>query len=172
MKTLELDINDLLYAKDVEKIRAYRYVHQSYFRNRTNQTTLFELSGDALKFYKAVLPEPKAENYYQEITAYKVIASRIREVIDEDTDVTQVKKDLEDLLDRSIRAGEYVIKDTPKIKDLSKIDFQALRKFFDDSDTKTIEAEALSADLEEKIKEMVKKNKLRKQFLDSLNVAI
>ena len=98
-----------------------------------------------------------------------MIASRIREVIDEDTDVSQVKKDLENLLDRSIRAGEYVIKSTPKIKDLSKIDFEALRKFFDDSDTKNIEAEHLSAELEEKIKEMIRKNKLRKHFLDRLN---
>jgi len=44
-----------------------------------------------------------------------------------------------------------------------------LRKFFDDSDTKNIEAEHLSAELEEKIKEMIRKNKLRKHFLDRLN---
>ncbi|KKR70258.1 MAG: Type I site-specific deoxyribonuclease, HsdR family [Candidatus Roizmanbacteria bacterium GW2011_GWB1_40_7] len=88
---------------------------------------------------------------------------------DEDTDVSQVKKDLENLLDRSIRAGEYVIKSTPKIKDLSKIDFEALRKFFDDSDRKNIEVEHLSAELEEKIKEMIRKNKLRKHFLERLN---
>ena len=62
-----------------------------------------------------------------------------------------------------------MIKSTPKIKDLSKIDFEALRKFFDDSDTKNIEAEHLSAELEEKIKEMIRKNKLRKHFLDRLN---
>jgi len=124
---------------------------------------------DADKYYRAVLPEPKAEDYYHEVTAYKVIASRIREVVDKNTDVSQVKKDLENLLDRSIRAGEYTIKDAPKLKDLSKIDFEALRKFFDDSDTKNIEAERLSAELEEKIKEMIRKNKLRKRFLDRLN---
>lgn len=169
LKSLDLNINDLLEAKDIEKIRLVDVFTNRILTDEQTKQRYLELAGSAYNYYKAVLPEPKAEDFYQEVTAYKVIASRIREVIDEDTDVSQVKKDLEDLLDRSIRAGEYVIKDTPKIKDLSKIDFQALRKFFDDSDTKNIEAEKLSAELEEKIKEMVKKNKLRKRFLDRLN---
>ncbi len=169
LKTLELDINDLLKAQDVEKIRLVDVFTNRILQDEKTKQQYLELAGDAYKYYRAVLPEPKAEDYYQEVMAYKVIASRIREVIDEDTDVSQVKKDLENLLDRSIRAGEYVIKSTPKIKDLSKIDFEALRKFFDDSDTKNIEAEHLSAELEEKIKEMIRKNKLRKHFLDRLN---
>jgi len=169
LKTLDLDINDLLKAQDVEKIRLVDVFTNSILRDEKTKQQYLGLASDTYKYYKAVLPEPKAEDYYHEVTAYKVIASRIREVIDEDTDVSQVKKDLEGLLDRSIRAGEYVIKDVPKLKDLSKIDFEALRKFFDDSDTKNIEAEHLSAELEEKINEMVQKNKLRKHFLDRLN---
>jgi len=74
-------------------------------------------------------------------------------------------------LDRSIKAGEFVIK-APKLKDLSQIDFEALRKFFDDAENKNIVAESLSAELEEKIKEMARKNKLRKHFLDRLNSLI
>lgn len=169
LNSVDLNINDLLNATDVEKIRLVDvFTNRILVDGQTKQKYL-ELAGNAHRYYKAVLPEPKAEDYYQEVNAYKVIASRIREVIDEDTDVSQVKKDLEDLLDRSIRAGEFVIKDVPKLKDLSKIDFQALRKFFDDSDTKNIEAESLASELEEKIKDMVKKNKIRKAFLDRLN---
>jgi len=167
LKAIGMDINDLLKAQDVEKIRLVDVFTNRILQDEKTKQQYLELAGDAYKYYKAVLPEPKAEDYYREVTAYKVIASRIREVINEDADVTQVKKDLENLLDRSIRAGEYVIKDTPKLTDLSKIDFEALRKFFDDSDTKNIEAENLSTELEEKIKEMVRKNKLRKHFLDA-----
>lgn len=86
-------------------------------------------------------------------------------------DVSQVKKDLEDLLDRSIKAGEFVIKE-PKLKDLSQIDFKALRKFFDDTENKNLASESLSAELEEKIKEMARKNKIRKRFLDRLDSLI
>ncbi|MBI4245281.1 MAG: type I restriction endonuclease subunit R [Planctomycetes bacterium] len=169
LKTLELDINDLLKAQDVEKIRLVDVFTNRILQDEKTKQHYLECASDVYKYYRAVLPEPKAEDYYQEVTAYKVIASRIREVIDEDTDVSQVKKDLENLLDRSIRAGEYVIMSAPKLKDLSKIDFEALRKFFDDSNTKNIEAEHLSVELEEKIKEMTRKNKLRAHFLERLN---
>ena len=171
LKKLDLNVNDLLKAKDAEKIRLVDVFTNRILQDEQTKKGFLDLASDAYQLYKSVLPEPKAEDYYQEVTAYKVIASRIKEVIEEEADVSRVKKDLEDLLDRSIKAGEFVIKE-PKLKDLSQIDFEALRKFFDDTENKNIAAESLSADLEEKIKEMARKNKLRKHFLDRLNSLI
>ncbi|KKT75135.1 MAG: Type I site-specific deoxyribonuclease, HsdR family [Parcubacteria group bacterium GW2011_GWB1_44_7] len=171
LKKLDLDIDDLLKAKDAEKIRLVDVFTNRILHDEQTKKGFLDLASDAYQLYKSVLPEPKAEDYYQEVTAYKVIASRIKEVIEEEADVSQVKKDLEDLLDRSIKAGEFVIKE-PKLKDLSHIDFEALRKFFDDTENKNIAAESLSAELEEKIKDMARKNKIRKHFLDRLNSLI
>jgi len=171
LKKLELDVDDLLKAKDAEKIRLVDVFTNCILQDEQTKKGFLDLASDAYQLYKSVLPEPKAEDYYHEVTAYKVIASRIKEVIEEEADVSQVKKDLEDLLDRSIKAGEFVIKE-PKLKDLSHIDFEALRKFFDDTENKNIAAESLSAELEEKIKDMARKNKIRKHFLDRLNSLI
>lgn len=171
LKKLNLNIDELLKAKDTEKIRLIDLFTNRILQDEQIKKRYLNLASDAYQLYKAVLPEPKAEDYYQEITAFKVIASRIKEVIEEEIDVSQVKKDLEDLLDRSIEAGEFIIK-APKLKDLSQIDFEALRKFFDDTENKNIAAERLSVELEEKIKEMARKNKLRKHFLDRLNSLI
>jgi len=171
LEKLDLDIDELLKAADTEKIRLVDVFTNRILQDEQTKKSHLDFASDAYQLYKAVLPEPKAEDYYQEVTAFKVIASRIKEVIEEEADVSQVKKDLEDLLDRSIKAGEFVIK-APKLKDLSQIDFEALRKFFDDTENKNIAAESLSAELEEKIKEMTRKNKLRKRFLDRLNSLI
>ena len=171
LKKLDLDVDDLLKAKDAEKIRLVDVFTNRILQDEQTKKRFLDLASDAYQLYKSVLPEPKAEDYYHEVTAYKVIASRIKEVIEEEADVSRVKKDLEDLLDRSIKAGEFVIKE-PKLKDLSHIDFEALRKFFDDTENKNIAAESLSAELEEKIKEMARKNKIRKHFLDRLNSLI
>src|SRR3990172_6987134 len=171
LKKLDLDVDDLLKAKDAEKIRLVDVFTNRILQDEQTKKGFLDLASDAYQLYKSVLPEPKAEDYCQEVMAYKVIASRIKEVIEEEADVSQVKKDLEDLLDRSIKAGEFVIKE-PKLKDLSHIDFEALRKFFDDTENKNIAAESLSAELEEKIKEMARKNKIRKHFLDRLNSLI
>src|SRR5207248_206643 len=111
LKSLKLDVKELLNAQGLEKLRLVDVFTNAILENEKTRQQYLELAGNAHKYYKAVLPEPRAEDYYQEVTAYKVIASRIREVIDQEADVTQVKKDLEDLLDRSIHAGEYVIKD-------------------------------------------------------------
>ena len=171
LEKLDIDIDELLKAADTEKIRLVDVFTNRILQDEQTKKSHLDFASDAYQLYKAVLPEPKAEDYYQEVTAFKVIASRIKEVIEEEADVSQVKKDLEDLLDRSIKAGEFVIK-APKLKDLSQIDFEALRKFFDDTENKNIAAESLSAELEEKIKEMTRKNKLRKRFLDRLNSLI
>jgi len=99
----------------------------------------------------------------------KVIASRIRDVGLASVDVTQVKKDLEDLLDRSIQAGEYVIPQHKKLRDLSALDADALHEFFTKLDNKNIQAESLSAELKDKIEDMVRKNRKRTKFIERLN---
>lgn len=118
--------------------------------------------------YRSVLPDPIAEDYYQEVTAVRVLASRIRDVGSRSVDVSQVKKDLEDLLDKSIQAGEYVISAHKKIKDLSSLDADALQAFFAGLENKNLQVEAMAAELEEKIKEMVRHNKKRAKFMERL----
>ena len=84
-------------------------------------------------------------------------------------DVSAVKKDLEDLLDKSIQAGEYVIPHHKRIKDLSALDANALHDFFVKLENKNMQLESLSAELEQKISEMVKRNKKRARFMERLN---
>nr|MBP7058121.1 DUF3387 domain-containing protein [Candidatus Gracilibacteria bacterium] len=90
-----------------------------------------------------------------------------------DVDVSQVKKDLEDLLDKSIQTGEYMIlSKRVKIKDLSLLDANALKDFFEKLDNKNIQVEGMKVELEEKITEMVRKNKKRLKFMERLNALL
>jgi type I restriction enzyme, R subunit len=164
-----LDINDLLEAKNEEKIRLVDFFTNKILENEEGKRKYLNIVTDAAGYYQAILPDPAAEKFYKEISALKVIASRVREVVSKDIDVSQVKKDLEDLLDKSIKAGEYVIRDASRITDLSSIDFEGLRKFFEDTENKNIVAGKLSTEIEDKIKKMTKKNKTRKKFMERLN---
>ena len=98
-----------------------------------------------------------------------MIASRVRDVGLASVDVSQVKKDLEDLLDRSIQAGEYVIQQHKRLRDLSALDTDALHDFFAKLDNKNLQAESLSAELKDKIEEMVRRNRKRAKFMERLN---
>jgi type I restriction enzyme R subunit len=169
LKKQKLDLDKLIEAESIEKLELIDNFTNTLIKDEETKKDFLNLSRKVESYYKAVLPEPKAEDFYNEKSAIQVIATRIKEIVSEDIDVSHVKKDLEELLDDSIRAGKYTIKEYPKIHDLSAIDFEALKDFFEKNQNKNITAERLASDLEEQVNEMVKKNKTREKFLERLN---
>ena len=164
-----LDIDDILDAKDQDKLDQI-----DHFTNRLLRTDevkrRFKLIASGLhSLYKSILPDEEAEQFYREVMAFKVLSSRIQEVIEDDIDVSPVKRDLEKLLDRSIATGE--ISKIPNIKDLSDIDFDKLREMFG-PDKENILLEKMVNETEKKIEDMIRKNKMRKDFLVRLQKLI
>lgn len=119
--------------------------------------------------YKSILPEPEVEKYYDFVTAVSVLASRARDVGSKSIDVSMVKRDLENLLDRSIQTGEYVIPQHKKVTDLSALDANALKEFFEGLENKNIQLEAMKGELQDKIEEMIRRNKKRARFMERFN---
>jgi type I restriction enzyme R subunit len=78
---------------------------------------------------------------------------------------------IEGVLDRSIGASGYTIKEDAKPLDLSKIDFDALRKFFTKA-YKRAELERLRAAIAVKLQAMVAINRLRTDFLEKFQQLI
>lgn len=164
-----IDIGTLLSASGEEKLRLLESYTNTIVGQLEKNKKFLNLASDLQSAYRAVLPDPQAEDYYQEVTAIRVMASRVRDVGAQSVDVSQVKKDLEDLLDKSIQAGEYVIPQHKRIKDLSTLDANALHQFFKGLENKNLQAESLRAELEQKINEMVRRNKKRANFMERLN---
>ena len=168
LKAELIELDPLLEAPGEQKLLLLEKYVNTIIKQQEKKKKFLNLAGDLQSAYRSVLPDPSAEDYYKEVTAVRVIASRIRDVGSQSIDVSQVKKDLEDLLDKSIQAGEYVISPNKKIKDLSILDADALHTFFAGLDNKNTQVEAMSAELEQKITEMVRKNKKRAKFMERL----
>lgn len=164
----EIPLKPLLEAPGDQKLLLLERYANFIVSEKEMKNHFLNLSGDLQSAYRSVLPDPAAEDYYQTVTAVRVLASRIRDVGAQSVDVSQVKKDLEDLLDKSIQAGEYVISPHKKIKDLSLLDADALQVFFASLENKNLQVIAMSAELEEKIKELVRRNKKRAKFMERL----
>lgn len=164
----QIELGPLLEAPSDQKLLLLEKYANIIIGQQEKKKKFLNLAGDLQSAYRSVLPDPNAEDYYKEVTAVRVLASRIRDVGSQSIDVSQVKKDLEDLLDKSIQAGEYVISQHKKIKDLSSLDADALQEFFAGLDNKNLQVEAMSAELEQKITEMVKRNKKRAKFMERL----
>jgi len=164
----QIELNPLLEAPNNQKLLLLEKYANTIIGQQEKKKKFLNLASDLQSAYRSVLPDPDAEDYYKEVTAIRVLASRIRDVGSQSIDVSQVKKDLEDLLDKSIQTGEYVISAHKKIKDLSVLDADALHTFFAGLDNKNLQVEALSAELEQKITEMVRRNKKRAKFMERL----
>ncbi len=168
LKVEEIELDPLLEAPSEQKLLLLEKYANTIIDQQEKKKEFLNLASDLQGVYRSVLPDPNAEDYYKEVTAIRVLASRIRDVGSQSIDVSQVKKDLEDLLDKSIQTGEYIISVHKKIKDLSVLDADALHTFFAGLDNKNLQVEAMSAELEQKITEMVKRNKKRAKFMERL----
>ncbi len=168
LKGLKIDIEVLLKSPNEQKLLLIDKYANQILVDQKRKNEFLNLSADLYSAYKSVLPDPSAEDYYNEVTAIRIIASRIRDVGARSIDTSPVKRDLELLLDKSIRAGEYVVPHYKRLKDLSALDVDALHEFFYKIENKNLQVEALRDDLEKKIIDMMKKNKIRAKFMDRL----
>lgn len=165
----DVDLAKIVSAPAEEKLLLLEHAANAIVGDWAKKKKFLNLASDIQSTYRAILPDPAADGFYTEVTAIRVLASRVHDVGAASVDVSQVKKDLEDLLDRSIQAGEYAINQRKRLRDLSALDTEALRNFFADSDDKNLQAESLGAELKEKIEEMVRRNRKRAKFMERLD---
>lgn len=127
----------------------------------------------AAKLYKAILPDPTAQEFAPETVILAVIAQKIRALLPQ-ADISQVMSDIEALLNDSIATEPYRIaaQEQPSpLVDLSQIDFDALQKKFEQG-RKHTEAEKLQSQINRKLNRMVKENRTRLDFLEKFQEMI
>lgn len=167
-----IDVGKIMSAEKLETVKllddsidillAKERVKKDYLSTTNKMKTL----------YKSILPDPRVESYKSKYMLYKTLAHKIRS-LEPDVDITDVQGKMVDLLDRSVEAKKYVIKKSlvdEKI-DLSKIDFDALKKKFVKK-RKHIEAEQLKNTISKKLASMLRLNKTRSSFLEKFQELI
>jgi type I restriction enzyme R subunit len=94
----------------------------------------------------------------------QIIADKIQDLI-EPPDISGVMSDVDALLDESIASEGYIIYNTNRLLDLSKIDVKKLRKYFAKG-RKHTEVERLKNAVAAKIANMVALNRSRMDYLE------
>lgn len=113
-----------------------------------------------------LLPHPGANQFLPARAVFHVLAQKIR-ALDEDTDIAGVLGGIAPVLDLSIASNGYVIRERPdkdRLFDLSRIDFEGLRKKFDHGHKHT-QALRLQAALKGELKHLVALNHTRTDYL-------
>lgn len=169
---LGIDFSQLTELRGFERVRFLDEAVEAILVNEATKTRYLSLAESVDKLFKAALPSRTVNEFYSTRTALVIIAEIIRSLMQE-ADISEVMARVELLLDSSIATEAYVIREPKGGKykdryvDLSKIDFDALKKHFEESRKRT-EAEKLKRLLQSKLEQMIQQNKTRMDYLKRL----
>ncbi len=127
---------------------------------------------DAL--YGAVKPDPVAVELARRCGSIRALADFIRNC-SEPPDIAHVMRGIQQLLDESIGAEPFRIRDTAGGNsgiDLSKIDFKALAKRFENKKPTSSDLERLKAAVKVQLEQMVRLNRTRADYLEKFAALI
>ncbi len=127
---------------------------------------------DAL--FAAVKPDPVAVEFAARCACLRAIAEAIRNRSDP-PDISQVMRGIQELLDKSIGAEPFKIKESAPGHygiDLSKIDFKALAKRFEKLHPTNSDLERLKAAVRAQLERMVRLNRTRADYLEKFQALI
>ncbi|MEH2456729.1 type I restriction enzyme endonuclease domain-containing protein [Nostoc sp.] len=145
---------------------------ESIIINDDAKKTYLSLTGNVNKLYKAILPDAGANEFTLINAHLQAIKDQILAEVPE-VDVSEVMSEVEELLDLSITAGEFVIQESHSQRiDLSQIDFAALKNKFANTDYQRTETEKLKTAIAQKLQQMLKLNKTRMGYLEKFQQMI
>jgi len=131
--------------------------------NDDSKKKYLSLSVNVAKIYRAILPDPAANEFGPSQKLITIIAAKIRSLAPK-ADISDIMGEVEELLDQSIATEGYIIQDpseqsdVSKYLDLSQINFEALKEAFEKGHQR-IETEKLRASIENKLAQLVHLNK-------------
>ena len=165
-KKLGIDLNKIIGAGKLEKIKLLDDAVDAILASEKTKKEYLGLVSAIRQVYKGILPDPRAGEFAERYKTLKVIAQKIYS-LRPDIDIEDVKEEVEDLLDESLKAKGYVMPHPigSRKVDLSKINFDAIKKRLV-AQRKHIEAEKLKNLLSQKLVEMARLNKMRSKFLE------
>ncbi len=155
---------------------------EALIANDAAKLRYLSLAGDVARLYRAILPDPAANQYNAQRALFAVLADKIRALAPV-PDISGVLGEVNDLLDESIKPDGYVIRaatasvreagagQPDHVLDLSKLDLDALQRQFSQG-RKHIEAEKLRGALNAKLARMVRLNRSRMDYLRQFQAMI
>ncbi|NJL55686.1 DUF3387 domain-containing protein, partial [bacterium] len=129
---------------------------------------------DVNRLFKSILPDRVASEFYITRKMLNILAEAVIAEIP-DADIADVSTEVAELLDESVITEAYIIEasptDTSRRVDLSLIDFDALRKRFEQGYKRTA-TERLRGSVNQRLQNMVRQNRTRMNYLETFQQMI
>ncbi len=168
-----IDPDALLDAHGFDRLQLLADARDALLESEETRKRYLDTASVIDRLYKAVLPDAAAQTLTVERALYVVLAEMLLVVTGGLVAPEQgVMNQVEELLDESVIAQRYRVReDGPKL-DLSRIDFDQLAGAFQTSPHKRTEAEKLRAMLTGRVDQLTRLNKTRVNFGEKLRAMI
>ena len=159
-----VDIEPILGSEGYERIALMDDAVEKIIINDDLKTKYLALAANVDRLFKAILPDTRAGEFSPRRKVFTVLADKIRALIPE-ADISEVMAEVEELLDESVSARPYAIRESGVLYDLSQIDFEALKQQFEQGRKRT-EAEKLRGTINAKLRRLVRLNRNRMNYME------
>ena len=159
-------LDDIEHQEGFERVAAIERLVDAIVSTAERKKQFSSLAYSFDKLLKAILPDASANQYLPTYQLLRTLQGQIR-ILNGEVTIDHVTKSIEDLLDESIEAGSYTIKElqADEVIDLSKVDFEKLQQKFGIS-SKNIQAERLKSETEKRLEKLLELNKTRINLAD------
>ena len=129
-----IKMEPIIAARGFERVKLLDEAVDAVLVNDTTKKRFINLSNTVNRTFKAILPDPEANEFFPVCALFRAIQLKI-EALQPEADVSGIMEKVEDLLDESITAKGYIIREPvvpygkKKLVDLSEIDFKTLNKW-------------------------------------------
>jgi type I restriction enzyme R subunit len=161
---LGIDLDKLTAASGFDKIKLLDDAVDAVLVNDDTKNRYLVQTRIVMTLFRAIKPDPILTDYVPLHTSLRIIIAKIHS-LNPQVDISEIKADIEDLLDRSVFARGYMESSEPL--DLSKIDFETLRKEFSHR-KKRMEIERLRVAVTTQLQRIVELNRSRIGLLERL----
>ncbi|BAZ44498.1 type I site-specific deoxyribonuclease HsdR [Chondrocystis sp. NIES-4102] len=156
-----IDLNKLNTTQDAfERAKVWDEAVEAILVKEETKKLYFALCANVTRLYKAILPDKLANEFSTTQMLLEKLALKIRQEIPE-TDISGVIDEVENLLDASIVAGEFIIPEYPR----QLIDLEQLQHQFQTGYKHTAAAK-LKGTIECQLEQMLEFNKTRLNYFE------
>ena len=164
LEELHFDLLDLIIAQPMEKLKQIREGINAVCLNETTRAKFEVMARDMFRKYKALFPEDQIKPFVQKFSAIEAIYNGLNQKV-KSADITEVIMKLQNVVNDSVE----IVNDKesePIHIDLSKLDFEALRKAFERIANKNKIVYDLQKAIDKQLKRMLDQNPSRMEFYD------
>jgi len=158
----EYRLEDVLDKTGFERNKAIIDAKEVVNQNDETRKRFEIICREVFKKFKACLTIKGINDYRSAYDAINIIYKSLQEDV-EKADISDIMRELHAVIEESIEPTNEV-RETSKLYDISKIDFERLRKEFERSPTKNTTVQSLKEVIEKKLLKMLMQNPTRTDF--------